>query len=553
MMINSMNTFTHMFHTTAAIFSHQRRKRNVFETMKAESFGRYRAILRGNTNQELIQKDYPNILVEKEILTLTFNDRDSVPPELSHLPGRVCSEVVTKADGACAVHAVFGRPCWNKLHLVAPRPRKILHTILDHSLSDIKSNLRPQYQTLATNIVSELWAGIVLPWLESSENIIPNEESMFLKKLRQSHLQKTVQKYVDMNKCARHKRDGLKEDCKKWSCCIFDKELKTTLWAKLASDERLITALDMEHRDKNDKEGSSTLDYESPPWFIRGCNKLVKGTSLAFESNTDGGPSTKFEALFDPRPEFNDIRIGFLLEVGGWKLQALDRAVQDLFASNKLQNEDVKARLRSYIGRFGEYFAEESSAISPPPNFAEEAWPLLVACICEENEDEQYYLSSNELLLVSELKKQNTVIFATANGSAEFMGSIVGHEGSGTVLVALQRHNARDTHRTHFQRLMLIEDLQEAAYEMPRPPHLYKLDKQEDREVQIIEAGERKRARKEKTFLCNYRSSCQVRCIASHSDEIINCGCVDSEKKALQALHREDCWPSNVTRKTLTI
>ena len=489
-----------MFHTTAAFFSHQVGRRNVFETMNTDSFGRYKAVLRGNANQERNGEDYGSFLVEKEKLKLTFNDRDSVPPELSYLPGRMCSEIVTKADGACAVHAVFGRPCWNKLHLVAPTPRKILHTILDHSLSDIESNLRPQYQMLATNMVCELWAGIVLPWLESSESNIPNEEGMFLNKLKQSPLQETVVQYVNINKSARHKRDNLKEGCKNWSCSIFDKELKTTLWAKLASDARLITPLDTENNNKKNKAGSNTLDYESPPWFIRGCSKLVKGTSLEFESNTDGGPSTKYEALFDPRPEFNDIRVGFLLETGGWKLQALDREVQNLFDSNTLHNEDVKARLRNYIERFGQYFAEESSAISPPPNFADEAWPILVACICEENTDEQYFLSPNELLLVSELNKQNTVIFASANGSAEYLGSVVGHEGSDTVLVALQRHNARNTHRTHFQRLMLIEDLQEVAYEIPRAPRLNKLDKLEDRDVQSIESGERKRARKEKNI-----------------------------------------------------
>ena len=102
------------------------------------------------------------------------------------------------------------------------------------------------------------------------------------------------------------------------------------------------------------------------------------------------------------------------------------------------------------------------SATSPLPNFALQAWPLLVQCICGEDEEQQYFLSPNELLLVSELSKQNTVIFATANGSADFIGSVAGHEKSDTVLVALQRGDANCNYRTHFQRLMFVEDVQEA-------------------------------------------------------------------------------------------
>ena len=188
----------------------------------------------------------------------------------------------------------------------------------------------------------------------------------------------------------------------------------------------------------------------------------MKGTSLKFQSNIDGGPCTKYEALFDSRPQFDYMRIGFLSEIGGWNLQDLEERVHELASCKSLPNDDAETCLRCYISQCREYFADEGSATSPPPNFAQQAWPLLVQCICEEDEEQQYFLSANELLLVSELSKQNTVIFATANGSAVFIGSVVGHEKSDTVLVALQRGDADFTYRTHFQRLVFMEDVQEA-------------------------------------------------------------------------------------------
>ena len=156
------------------------------------------------------------------------------------------------------------------------------------------------------------------------------EENMFLRQLCTSPLQQTVQKHIAMNKEGQQKRDDMKEECLRKSSSIFRRDLDKPLWAKLAVDAKLLPASSMEHQHEKTERGSPVFDYESPPCFFRGSERLVKGTSLKFQSNSEGGPCTKYEALFDSRPQFDYMRIGFLSEIGGWNLQILEERVHEL-------------------------------------------------------------------------------------------------------------------------------------------------------------------------------------------------------------------------------
>ena len=121
-------------------------------------------------DRDIQMDDEARILVEHGVSVLSFGEGDSVHDQLEHLRGRECRELRTKSDGACAVHAIFGRPSFNSQQLIIERPRIVLQSILAQPLTCIEQRLRPEYRYLAETVVSELWSGFVIPWFESGGN-----------------------------------------------------------------------------------------------------------------------------------------------------------------------------------------------------------------------------------------------------------------------------------------------------------------------------------------------------------------------------------------------
>ena len=72
-------------------------------------------------------------------------------------------------------------------------------------------------------------------------------------------------------------------------------------------------------------------DYMKKPWEMRNNCCIVCGTNTIFEINADGGPVTKYAALFDLRPEFDALRIAFLHQIGGKSLRRVEKVVKDVF------------------------------------------------------------------------------------------------------------------------------------------------------------------------------------------------------------------------------
>ena len=65
-------------------------------------------------------------------------------------------------------------------------------------------------------------------------------------------------------------------------------------------------------------------------------------------------------------------------------------------------------------------------------------------------------------MLVCELCHQNVMVFGTQDGSARFLGAVTGHQGAASVLVALHLGGEEGRVRSHFQRLVLLDDLRRA-------------------------------------------------------------------------------------------
>ena len=251
------------------------------------------------------------------------------------------------------------------------------------------------------------------------------------------------------------------------SATVFQPALDDLIWRSLATQAGLVppasappdsdvpTSVMTPHAD---------FDFLQVPWEVRNNELLVKGTDLKFAFDDNGGPTSKYAALFDTRHEFDSLRVSFLHAACGHRLTCLEDALAECVSRYENMDEHVVAgvlrRLEpvmEYMNRFSEHFDVSPSICDSPPLFAEEAWPLYVDSVCDRKQ--QYYLSANELLLVCELYHQNVGVFGTSGGSAKLLGAITGHDRCNNVLVALHVGRSASRVRSHFQRLVLLSDL----------------------------------------------------------------------------------------------
>ena len=63
---------------------------------------------------------------------------------------------------------------------------------------------------------------------------------------------------------------------------------------------------------------------------------MVRGTNELFEADGDGGPATKYAALFDPRPVFDGLRVSFLRMSCGERLVRLEDALGEYLESEPM-------------------------------------------------------------------------------------------------------------------------------------------------------------------------------------------------------------------------
>ena len=97
------------------------------------------------------------IVPKTQILSIVFAAEDELPKDvLSKIPRRV-QAVPTTGDGACALHAVFGRPSDAGL-LFAPHARKHARTCMENAIND--PNMKEHLKKLT------LWGEFALPSLQ---------------------------------------------------------------------------------------------------------------------------------------------------------------------------------------------------------------------------------------------------------------------------------------------------------------------------------------------------------------------------------------------------
>ena len=203
-------------------------------------------------------------------------------------------------------------------------------------------------------------------------------------------------------------------------------------------------------------ENPVVYEFLEVPWESRNGRLVVKGSDEEFVPDETGGPLSKYQALFDRRHAFDGLRFTFLTRVCRHDMSSL---IGDVLVSDANIHEESLQVFIEFMESYSSAFEAEVELAESPPNFAAEAWPLWVDCLCDT--DGHYYLSCNELLLACELSHTDVVIFATRSEHASYLGSVTGFRNETPVLVALHGVDAGARVRSHFQRLVLMSHLLE--------------------------------------------------------------------------------------------
>ena len=123
------------------------------------------------------------------------------------------------------------------------------------------------------------------------------------------------------------------ERCKARSASVFSPNIDRLIWRQFAQQKgllpatcdesthvRLINDIGVE-RDAQVREGQ--YDFLEPPWEIRGGQCVAKASNVILDISDETLPRSKYAALFDSRNCFDDLRLSFLKQVCGHKLEDL--------------------------------------------------------------------------------------------------------------------------------------------------------------------------------------------------------------------------------------
>ena len=186
----------------------------------------------------------------------------------------------------------------------------------------------------------------------------------------------------------------------------------------------------------------------------KGTDGYIVGCRDIFPAD---GPCCKYNALFDPRPHYNAIRYLFL--IGGDTSSTVEKfveALDQIILQTDSAYQDLIQRAQRFSSQVREFGGMQGGMqISrEPANFVQEAWVAYCSRICYAD----YYLSVEELLIISRMTKTNIAVFKDIDGVLNFVGGSF-HSDEPIICTKLVANNHQRV-RSHFERLIGVDDLQ---------------------------------------------------------------------------------------------
>ena len=202
---------------------------------------------------------------------------------------------------------------------------------------------------------------------------------MFLERMQSSRRWERACERVRLNRALQEEADEGTNMCLMQSASIFRPGLEKPLWAVLASSAGLMPP-EVAHAVPREEN----FEYQEPPWEVRNGERVVKGTSRTLHPDESGGLATKYAALFDGRPDFDSLRVSFLHAACGKRLQRLEDSLGEYLEREETTDDEAIAAVLEYLEQCRGHFDVSRPVSDSPAGFAQEAWSLLVECMCEE-------------------------------------------------------------------------------------------------------------------------------------------------------------------------
>ncbi len=248
-----------------------------------------------------------SVAVDRSEFRMTFSGAVGLPQSLHALEGVGVRQVSTAGGGDCSVHACMGVAEGGSHMLRHPAPRRCIAENLPRELDQLRSRLADETGRLVTNVITELWTDFIVPHVDESGDVAPAppEASMFLKLLTSSdneQLLLDVRRQISQNNINVRAREDAMTLCLEQTGRIFTEDLKHVVWESIAVQRGLLPA-------PNASGEASHFEYLDEPWVWDEATRSfrVKGSNHIFLARPEGGPNTKFEALFDERSAFDGL------------------------------------------------------------------------------------------------------------------------------------------------------------------------------------------------------------------------------------------------------
>ena len=391
---------------------------------------------------------------------LQFHSGSEVVPDaalagLIPLAGKFHS-APTCGDGACGLHAIFGCPTREEMQarvvLKCKLARSRILSKFGHTLAETQSIC--EGSTALTSVASSWWEDALLPVLKGGGEI---EARIFTRCLHEMDTALFVEaalaatRSVEQSDEAVKARARLVRAARQFFCKTREEHVvrPLSMCMEFVPDSSSYIEQDRMQLDTVvQHHGGNACEFLSPAFYLGANGQMrVKGTLEPFP---DGGPRSKYEALFTSHVAFDAIRVGFITGPVGTTFADTLRAVLEgdgvLPADIEVAHELLAA---------AQALASITSQQHTPDNFAERVWPAFCAAL----RDDRYYLSVDELLVVCKCARQSVVVFQQVAGVLRLIGGCAA-AGSDPVFVALSGNNSRRV-RGHFERLFIAEELEE--------------------------------------------------------------------------------------------
>ena len=202
----------------------------------------------------------------------------------------------------------------------------------------------------------------------------------------------------------------------------------------------------------NEESDSLIWDGDAVPWWEMGGRRLVKGTQKELPTATC--PATMFDAVLDERHCFDNIRRGYMECLGGdlRRFQAILLNVLTEYQPEMLLRREITMFLDSLSSAVNNAHGD----IQPPQNFMTHVWPHYRSAYQHGGNDQQYWLSYDELLALATIAEVNLVVVEEREDAFHYVGDNLNNVSrpDDRIVITSIRGGGSSEIETHFERLI---------------------------------------------------------------------------------------------------